>query len=320
MVQNTTHPSRAWVYKSLGANSFDITQPMVPITVPGSVLPAEVDTWVNGDSVNLLLPVNVNIVYMKGETIDYNAAFNNRLYLYQVNVPVYTRSENNFYRDLRMAESSTYKTAIGVDPVNSETGLVMINDFNAGGVSMTSQNFLIGGCIAVASTAVNLLNATVGIGAAANTGTVIDGDFIYGAGSGNNLVIAGGAQIGRMFLDSGIEIQTGTTILAALTYGGPTLYGSAGHNVNIEGNGKMYLSSGTFTTALTAPSLVTGLLLNGTATGHSIFTAANIDTPCGGIATSVAKLDAAASATCATTGFGGTAFNPGGASVSNTLP
>ncbi len=52
-IANTTHPSGAFAYRSLGANAFAITQPLTRLTIPFGGIPTEVNTWANGDSVTL---------------------------------------------------------------------------------------------------------------------------------------------------------------------------------------------------------------------------------------------------------------------------
>lgn len=62
MVINTTagKSSRAWVVRSLGANSFELSQPLAPASLATpSAAPAEVDTWANTDTVNLVAPIQV---------------------------------------------------------------------------------------------------------------------------------------------------------------------------------------------------------------------------------------------------------------------
>lgn len=61
-IVNSTHPSVAWLYANTSGNVWTISQPMAAVSVPSSTIaPAEVDTWANGDSVNVYSLVRVNL-------------------------------------------------------------------------------------------------------------------------------------------------------------------------------------------------------------------------------------------------------------------
>jgi len=100
---------------------------------------------------------------------------------------------------------------------------------------------------------------------------------------------------------------------ANYSYGNAVLYGTAGGNINIRGQGRFTNSTGqTAVATFTAPTMATNIQLNAQSTGSSISgtTPATINS---GITLSPTNIDAAAGAT----GFGSTAFRPGGASYSN---
>jgi hypothetical protein len=125
--------------------------------------------------------------------------------------------------------------------------------------------------------------------------------------SGTSFV--GSTSRGNSSSSVGVYIDTGKTLVVNGSFlGASTIFWGPG-TLNVAGNARFQYSS----TAVA--NLLCPLQLNGGTTAHSIFTLANVDTPCGGITLTAAALDAASSATCATTGFGGLAFNPGGASL-----
>jgi len=60
LLENTTHPSRAWVEANLGAGVFRITQPITKATGPGDFNNAgNVDTWAPGDVIVAFAPLGV---------------------------------------------------------------------------------------------------------------------------------------------------------------------------------------------------------------------------------------------------------------------
>lgn len=313
LVDNLTHPSRAWSFKSLGSNNFSMTQPMGRYAIPcGSVFKSEVDTWANGDIVNLLQPISVNIVAVGALIADFNGTFDNRLYLYQLNKPSFAGlSQNCFVGDCRILECSSQKMLVGdgAKAFNSETAIAICNCYNAGGITGACAWFLLGGM--TGGLQENWIACWAGSGTDAFIGIVIDADHILSGAA--PFILPVGAQAGFVYLDTPLHVQSGNLIIEASTYGGAAIYGSAGNNVVMQGSSHLYLASGTFSAALTAPALVSpGIQLNGASTASS-HTGASPDVLNSGITTTPAHLDAAAGVA----GFGGNAFNLGGASVSN---
>ncbi len=302
LVENTTHSSRAWAYKALGGNSFSMTQPLVKAAVPGTSTPAEVDTWANGDSVNLLAVIQVNIALFAPVIID--GTGNSKCYLFQLQVldPAGVAANLCYLGDVRVYECSIQRYINMVSDAGVVRSLVMTNVFNQGGIEAIGAGVSVFGG-AVTATAANFI-----LGGSLASAVSIDGDFIVGA----QLFLGGGAQIGFLFLDANISVQAGIVTHATIAYGGHVLYGSGANVVGMFGTSHFFLNGGTFAAAFTAPGLVTGIQLNGAATASS-HTGASPDVLNSAITTTPAHLDAAAGAA----GFGGNAFNLGGASVSN---
>jgi hypothetical protein len=297
LVRNTTGGklSRAWTYKALGGNSFSLTQPLVPFAPPAIAAPAEVDTWANGDTVDLLTPLAINLVELGCTNADANAT-TSAVYAYQCTAfdPSAT-GEPLFVGDRAMlAEVASQRALIlqGLSPTIHHTNCLMQKTVSVG---TPACSFLGGASLGILS-------------AYCPSPTTLDGDFILGAAAN---LFAGG-QFGFVFLDANVTVTAGLLAVGPVFYASGVLYGSGANTINLQGSAHCVQNTGPFVTAFTAPGLVTGIKLNGAATGNSIAYVANVGTIHNGIATTPANLDAAAGAA----GFGSTAFNPGGASVS----
>jgi hypothetical protein len=144
--------------------------------------------------------------------------------------------------------------------------------------------------------------------------TQFDQDVIF---SGSP-TIYGGSRLGFAYIDTAQTLSTATGLINGQSNGvagsAPILWGPG--TLNLQAQVRYAYKAGAG--AAVAEFLQTGgIKINGGTTANSNFTAANVNTFCGGITLTPAALDLAASATCATTGFGGTASVFGGASISN---
>jgi hypothetical protein len=298
MVENITRSSRAWVYAPLGGNLFELSQPMAKASIPVSLSPpAEIDTWADGDNVNLLQPVSVNIVVSTPTIADLGSAFTGSCFLFQLNAFNPGTLENADISQTRMLECSSDRNVHGQAP----TANVFTNCYLGHGVLFVSN----------AASASAVFFGGVLAGSTGMVGGIYDGDVILGT---SFHIWGGTSQFGFVFLDGIISKYSGMMQFINSSYGGHVIYGRAGKNINISGSSHGTVS-GTFASSFTAPDLVSvGIQLNGVSTGHSVVSGTP-DASYGGIVTTVANLDAPAGAA----GFGGTAFNPGGASISNQL-
>jgi len=319
LLQNTTHASRAWAYKSLGGNSFDITQPLaavtVPITTSAGYAPSEVDTWANSDSVNLLQPIKVNIAQVQANVTDGSTNFTNGLFLYQLTI-----------YDPAGAGDDSAVLGGGVQMVecSSQRSMVFLPATTSGGANNNSAN----------RTAINVLNqggygdggvggvgtrTVIWIGGALGTGlfgsviygrTIWDADFIMGS----SVNVLGSLLMGFVYLDNQLFVNTFASV-SNVGYGAGVIYGGGSNTINMQAQGHFsQTTTNTYVSTFTAPGLVTGIKLNGTAAGCSSSNANNPDVINCAITTTPAHLDAAQG----TAGFGGYGFFPGGASVGNT--
>jgi hypothetical protein len=133
---------------------------------------------------------------------------------------------------------------------------------------------------------------------------VLDADVILAT----SIHLFGGySNVGRMFIDGNIHIDSGVLQLINGGYGGPVIYGRAGQALSLHNQSHVRLASGTFVAGLTAPGIVSGVQLNGSATGCT-HTSNNPDIVSCGVNTTPTNLDAAPS---------GNTYNPGGASIAN---
>jgi hypothetical protein len=315
LVTNTTvlKSSKAWIRKTAGGANWQLSQPMAPVTVPSaSLIGAEVNTWATNDTVTLSTPIAINVVSASDVVNSFDGGFTTGVYLY-----------NATLFDPQGAGNNTLYVGYGTHII--ECASQRVPTFNEYAFSGTGATF-------ISNTD---LEVTILLSAGRPSGSVaIEGGIISGLQSGegialdNDVILQADPVLGTTSVITGeVSIQGSTflgtnfivdTSLIRMVGASTVVYGETTNTINMRGSSHFWLNTGsTFTAGFTAPGLVTGVLLNGTATGHSVNTTANVDTYCGAIATTPAKLDAAATTVCATTGFGGNAFNPGGASVAN---
>jgi hypothetical protein len=313
MVQNTTagKSSRAFIYKTAGGANWNISQPMTLGAVPNAGAPTEVDTWASLDTVTLSSPIGVNVAVFNPTIVDMNGSFNNFGQLYQLTCfdPQGAGNDPMFVGGGVVAQECVIQREVCL-LANDALGLQTFNQTNCanlGGLVIDQGTYLgLGGFLAGSNAGVSISAGRV----------ILDGDFILGISNAFGAVQASAtAQWGLVYIDATQVFKGGTVTFAAFDYGSHVVYGSAAANLNFEQASRGLMATGTFTAGWTAASLVTGCLLNNAALGNSAAYAGNVATIHNGITTSVANLDAAAGAA----GFGGTAFNLGGAQVSNAL-
>jgi hypothetical protein len=290
LVQNTTlgKESRAWVYANISGTIYSLTQPLTLQSV-GSPSSTNVDTWGDGDTVDLLTPIAVNISLF-GPNFTTSAGAG---YLFQItcldpapsslmSVGPITLMDCFSYRQITAAPAQVAQSVtINLSNVYTNAGCDII-----GGLQVTAG----GGNVFASYT-------LTGQGSFQN-------DHIFGGWS-----MYGGIGIAQCYLDNSIILVNGSIALFGI------LYGSLGGGVELQGSSRFALVSGSFTSAFTAPALIApGIVLNGSSFASS-HTNASPDVFYSGIQTTPAHLDAPAGAA----GFGGTAFRVGGSSCSTSL-
>jgi len=310
LVQNITHSSFAWIYKANGGN-WNMTQPVAPITVPfaGPTGVTEVNTWANTNTVDLLSLISINIVDFTVTVADYNAFFNTAGIVYHATIfdPSGVTNDSVRLSNVDMVESTTQRTIVnsGTGDFSVGVNLQLLNVFNAGGFNATSgSSWALAGAITSAAVASNGQHFASGK-------NIVDGDFING---GLMSVDVGYMDLGSVFLDANISTTANVEQIAnpsgIVTEPATVLWGSGANTVNVAFSGHFAQRTGaSFVSTFTAPGLVTGIQLNGTASAQSMCTG-TINT---GISTTPAHLDAA----CGAAGFNKAAYNWAGASVAN---
>ena len=310
MVQNTTSgkSSRAFVYKTSGGANWVLSQPCVPATMPHGAFdggPTEVDTWASTDTVNVLGLIAINIGRLRPLVVDYNGGGDNVLYVYQCTV--------------------LDPGGVGLDPLVINGNVAFVESVVQREVLLDSpsddfyqpafaQNSYFLGGIAAGPCSIWVLAGVIAdaLSNAAAGQTILDYDVIVAPSSSR---LKGGLIVGWAYLDAEFFLG-GNALIQAQAHGAGIVYGSASAQLDLRGTCSLRNLIGTWTAALTFPAAIsTGVLLNDTATGNSAASSGGVVTIHSGIATTVANLDAAAGAA----GFGGTAFNFGGASMSKSL-
>jgi len=297
LVENTTHPSRAWVYRALGGNSFELSQPMAKNFAASALLaPAEVDTWANGDSVNLLTPVAVNLVDTQPVITDLGGSFTGQAWIWQLSVLNPGIAEQINVGRTRFAEVSLNRTAVGNYPVGPNFLNCWVRGANLVG-NVSSGGFVAYGGVIT--------------GFPSLAGAALDGDVIIGS---SWTLYPGLTQMGLVFLDGTVKTQNTFLQFQSTAYSLITIYGRTGSSqINLMGTTHATVVSGTFAAALTAPDRVSpGIQINGASTGCS-HSGGSPDVVSCGIATTPNNLDMSQSSSA----FGGNAFVPGGAGISN---
>jgi hypothetical protein len=310
LVVNTTHASRAWVYAPAGGSNWSLSQPEVPVTVPGGqTTPGEVDTWADGDAIALYRLVAVDIAEVAPVIGDRAGNFSN-LAFYQLALfaPPSTACACNATplaqltitsgMNVYFLESSIQRS-IDWEPADTDTTAAIsncdiANSVLAGTTEAVAQFQIFGGQIRA--------NAFSNL-----RGPNLDGDVIVGA----TPAVEGGAY-GTVFLDTGVSLLVlDETMFPANNVGmGTTAVWGPGA-IQVGGNSRLEYFVGP--NQAQAIFLQTGgFQIDGATTACAVDTTAGGNWRCG-IPITPANLDAPVSAG----GFGGNAVNPGGGAISN---
>jgi hypothetical protein len=311
MVRNTTAGkiSRAFAMSVVAGTTFAMSQPLAPVPgFPVAAAPAEVDTWANGDTVDLLTLSAVHLVELKPILADLTAGNAGGLVVYQIDAFV-PATDGTFTpcvvgTGVSFWESSAQKVLTGPGGqseliVGAAPAQAFGNVFAQGGYAGLfggGQRLFLGGGIPASAP---------GSAAAFEGDLLFDGDFISQfimlLGRDTNL------EIGFACFVTTVQLQ-GLASVTGLFYAGQSLWGTG--TLNVTKGASLTYPAGAGSAV--ANLQIASLQLDSTGTGHSVI-AGSPDVYNGGITTTAAHLDAAAGAA----GFGGNAFNPGGGSISN---
>lgn len=306
-VINSTHASRAWVYKNVTGSTWAISQPVTAIIPPSISLPTEVNTWANGDSYNSYSLFNWNFVDISPVMTD-DINFNSGVYIYNL-TGFDPNSGSTFGLDsLRMDQAAQLTESFiqkyityGANGQGEAFDISNNSYAQIGGGSVSSQstvpNFtptpaIWAGVFNAPSAAVPLVNMNSGF---------FDYDTILG-GAAYNLV---SGEIGEAYVDTGTTMNcTGGLAISSTTSGGPFLWGPGTFN---QGTGGRTIYGGG---SATATLKIASLKINGGTTACSIGPGAAAVWNCG-ITINVTNLDAA----FGVSGFAGNAVLPGGGAI-----
>lgn len=301
LVVNTTagKASRAYAKVSLGGGSWELSQPLAPQTIPQPGAPLEVNTWANGDTVQVIHQIAVNVAYVSTVLGESNASFDNSLYLYNLQI-----------FDPIGEGSSNFLMGSGVSIIECAVQRFLCNEFgcglSGGNLQPSFQNMITMGGGQLTGFVGNVIGGAWETSGYSLNGCqlFIDGDFAL------DIAVNCGATtlaLGFFYLGANLSLF-GASEVNNLTgsYGGHALYGRAGAVLALNGRTRSEMSTGTWAAGWTAPTLVTGVTMNGGTTAQT-HTNASPDVVTSGVTTSVANADAAT---------GGTMQVWGGASIS----
>jgi hypothetical protein len=293
LVVNSTHSSRATIYKSGSGSSWYMSQPQAPQTPPYfplSPAPSEVDTWAIGDSVVVYQPVALNVVQYAPVQTSYNGSFDNLGFAYQFTVYDPGGAGND---DLFIGLGTTWQD-------------VQIQRFVLWGDRVTADQNTVWINASVESGAETVITPTF---QDAFGGIISGGVLSY---VGNDVILAGDnalrfGDVARVYIETGGKLSSyqASTVIAE-SGSGPFVWGPGIFDVSIG-------STQFIGTTFTASFLNTGgIQLGGQSTACSYTVATPSVINCG-ITINPTNLDASASST----GFGKKAFLPGGPSITN---
>lgn len=293
LVVNSTHASRATIYKAGSGSSWVMSQPQAPQTPPYFPLfpaPTEVDTWAVGDAVIVYQPVALNVVQYAPTQTSYNGSEDNLGFAYQFAVydPNGAGSDDLF---------------IGLGTVWQD---VQIQRFTLWGDRVTADQNTIWIDVSLEGGAESVVTPTF----QDTFGGIIAGGVLSYIGNdailvGDNAIRFG--DVARVYIESGGKLSSyQASIVLPESSSGPFVWGPGIFDV---GEASTQLSGSTFTSTFLNTG---GVTLGGQTTACSYTVATPSVINCG-ITINPTNLDAAASST----GFGKKAFLPGGPSLTN---
>lgn len=314
-VTNQTNSSFAWIYAPTGEGDFDMSQPMGLQSPGGTTTPSLNNSWAINDNVTLNTLMSVDLVDIRPTFCNYaGSPAGQGMSIYQVNwLSPATGDYATVGPNVVVRECSVTRI-VNVYEGNSaaDTQAWFSNCiFTAGGglISGGGSPSIVGGFVDNTAAFFQLAGAV--------TAPILDGNFIAGQwtdpGHGNTTAPGNaGVYFGAVFIDTTPIVQ-GPSKCAAAFYGQGIIWGSGEETINVIGSAHFAQLQDTFVATFTAPGLVSGIELNSNNAASSHTNANNPDVIHSNITTTPAHLDAATGVA----GFGGNAFNLGGASVSN---
>jgi hypothetical protein len=327
IIANTTSgkTSRAWTERTVSGTTYILSQPLTPYTVgtdPTGL--TEVTTWANGDTFVAYSVTNVNFVNVVPvmERVNDTTANVSKIYLYQINAwNPGTSSLNSIAigQDVVLVESSASRRiqVLGqnIAQANFTGGLFNADVF--AGISVMSADtpsvFDTHGNQYPTFTIDGGITGSASAGSGYLTNTLVQLDPIF-TSSGGNLFSFKDSDSNCIGLDGANIIVYGNMFVEGPGPNGCGVYGTG--YLNVYGSGRIYYNGNTavntFTSSATHP-----IAINDQNTGCSSSGATTNVISCG-ISLTPSNLDLAN--TGPGTGFGNTAFIPGGATITSVFP
>ena len=304
LVQNNTHPSRALTYKVGSGGKWNMSQPLTgqepPITFVIFPTFSEVDTWAPGDAVVAYSPSMLDIVSIFPNANEFDEDFTFAAYVYGCGVSTFGPWTTE--GDATGFGSNVYL----IDSIVLDTGFFACGSMGYTGAYDSYVNFVETYSFLSGDSGTFLGGILNGIDT--TEFFAFDQDAIMGAGSLFSITTTSEYNLGSVFVDSGsfIDFRPGMIGWLDNDITGATLWGPG--SVSLEGNSYLRYKH---STAVDAFLVLGGLQMDGqtTACNH---TGAAPDVITCGIALTPVNLDLAV----ISGGFGGTAFIPGGGTIS----
>jgi hypothetical protein len=298
LVNSSRANTVAFVQRSLGGGNFQITQPANPYA-GGGATPGftENNAWANGDTITGYVLPNVDFGRVGGINVDRFGAGH-----IVWNLTMFDPAGSGVTVVQIDSASLPYITECSIQKSVIVTGQEIINtnilgcDFKHAALS-ASWTTILGGGQRTTTASWFLFSSILG------GDLICQGTVNFSGGSSNSINTGNGLMLDQA--GNTLNVISGDTVTIVSPR---TIYGAG--KINVQ-QGALNYSGQTATQAL---PLTGGLQLNGVATGYSMATSGGNTTIHGGIALNVTNIDAAAGAT----GFGGTATNLAGASITNT--
>ena len=309
LVVNSTNPSRAWTSKLVSGSVYMMSQPLAPITIPPTGFlgaGASVDSWAANDSVTVYQPSTIYFASLQPQLVAGNTSFtSNGMMVYQLNVHGATTLSVSSFTNVNPFVSFIDCNQLG------GTILILTNSTqgsNAPFAINTVFQSLGGGSI---GSFINIVAGRIDFGLY-NSALELSADVWVSKAAGSNGFIMGcnvEGILGSIYIDTALNL-TGH-FRGDIALNGSTLILWGPGSLNVRTNARLTYPAGAG--AATAAFLLTGgMQINSSSTAYSI-NAGSGAVWNGGITINATNLDAPAGAS----GFGGTAVNPGGGSITN---
>lgn len=283
LLVDSTHSSRAWVQRSAGGSTWQISQPFVPY-VPSSFgyFPTEVDTWASGDTITGYVPLSINLRTIGGRVLAFNAS---------------TVVAGHFVNNLTIGAGPSTFDPINIDqngyPRIIESNLQGFTTiFGGNGTEAAFTNDFIGSNpndYDFSSSAVTIFGGVLTAGILSPTIYELwDDTIVQGNTTFNNVTI----YAAGLFLDNNVTLAVASeAILLAPVYG-PGIWQS-NMNTYVDGNITTLLPIGSTAGHLKLVNQTTGYYMVTSGGNTSIFgglslTSSNIATTAGGTVTNLA--------------------------------